>query len=150
MAAIEIKYSKVPMAALAILALIFVPMGLGLFYSGITRGFAPMPLIIGSFSLFVFSLVAVMVFRSYFKSAKRLDDRGLKRGDGRELLWTDLSKVIHQIHYNRSIQRDILWRTEIHFRDGQVAWLIPTKVANWAEAAGFVAGLNCPKEEIRV
>ena len=150
MATIEIKYSKVPMVAFAILALFFVPTGLGMFDSGVTRGFAPIPMFVGGLCLFVFSLISVMVFRSYFKSAKRFDDRGLKRGDGRELLWTDLSKVINQIHYNRSIQRDVLWRTEIHFRDGQVAWLIPTKVANWAEAAGFIAGLNCPKEVIRV
>lgn len=150
MTTIEVRTGKIPIVALGVLALIFVPMGTGLLYSGISRGFRAVPMVIGSVCLLLFGFVFGMVARSFIKSAKRFTENSLIRGDGRQLAWSDLSKVVNQIHFNRTLRRDVLWRTEIHFRDGQVAWLIPTKVSNWNEVAEFVARLNCPKEEKRV
>jgi hypothetical protein len=43
-----------------------------------------------------------------------------------------------------------VWRTEIQFRNGESAWLIPTKVGNYTEVREFVRRLPCEHAEIRV
>ena len=73
---------------------------------------------------------------------------GLERNDRTFLSWADLERVVHQI-------RDVggekkLWRTEIRFRDGQAAWLVPLRVRNRGEVGEFVASLPCEHVEEKV
>ena len=63
------------------------------------------------------------------------------RGDGRWLLWADLVRVVHKMH------NDSIWRTEIQFRDGSAAWMIPGRIRNFDEVLRLVAGLPCEKTE---
>lgn len=43
-----------------------------------------------------------------------------------------------------------LWRTEIQFKNGESAWLLPTKVSNFREASEFVLNLPCEHTEVIV
>jgi hypothetical protein len=45
---------------------------------------------------------------------------------------------------------DFLWRTEIQFKDGESAWLIPGKIANFPEVNDYVARLPCEHKTVRV
>jgi hypothetical protein len=59
--------------------------------------------------------------------------------------------VIDQIHRNpRAGFGDRLRRTEIHFKNGQCAWLIPSKIANGSEVERYVAALPCEHKTVRV
>jgi len=72
------------------------------------------------------------------------------RNDGRSFAWTDLDRVVYQVRLNRTTGRKGLWRIEIRFKDGEDAWILPTKVTNLAEITDYVARLPCEHVEERV
>jgi hypothetical protein len=71
------------------------------------------------------------------------------RNDGRGFTWADLSRVIDRVRLNRVTGIQFIWRTEIQFRDGETAWLLPTKISNFAEVYELVRGLPCEHTEVR-
>lgn len=147
---LEVKTSKVSVVLLVLLGLIFLPLGIGNIYSGISRNFAGVPIIIGLMSILMFSVVVWLVFRGFFKSVKQFTNNGLIRNDGKNLLWQDLQFVVTQIHYNVKLGKNYIWRIEIHFRNDGIAWLIPSKVNNFSEVRDYVYNLPCEKLEKKV
>lgn len=142
---LEVKTSKLQFVLTILSGLFFVPMGFGILYSSISRGFAGVPLFIGLMCLSAYGLVLWLVFRGYRKSVKIFTPQGLTRNDGRQLAWADLSAVVDRIamrHGGRFIRR-----IEIRFNGGGAAWLIPIKVNNFAEARAYVNNLPCPHTE---
>ena len=61
---LKVKTSKVPIVATIFLALFFVPMSLGMLYSGITGG-KPFFLIMGFVLLLIFGVVLFLVLRGH-------------------------------------------------------------------------------------
>lgn len=147
MTVLEVKTGKLQFVLAVLLGLFFVPMGFGLLYSSVSKGFATVPLMIGLMSLAVFSAVMWLILRGYRKSVKRFTAEGLTRNDGRSFAWTDLSAVVDKI---RTTPRGrFVWRIEVRFNKGGAAWLIPSKVNNFAEARAYVNNLPCPHTEER-
>jgi hypothetical protein len=75
---------------------------------------------------------------------------GLTRNDGYRFSWSELESVIEQVHRSANRPVDVLWRVEIHFGNGDCAWLIPNKISNRAEVLAYVAALPCEHKTVRV
>ena len=76
---------------------------------------------------------------------------GLERNDGQWLAWADLERVVDQIRIDPTKPDEkALWRTEIWFRGGQSAWLLPTRISNRGQVDGFIRGLPCEHAEVQV
>jgi hypothetical protein len=148
---LEVKTSKSQLILAALLGLFFVPLGLLSLAGGLLNGFKMAPLALGLMMLVMFAAVMWLVRRGHARSIRYFSEEGLVRNDGRSFAWADLSRVVNQIritslaHGTKSV-----WRTEIQFRDGESAWLIPTKVGNYPEVSEFVRGLPCEHAEVRV
>jgi hypothetical protein len=82
-------------------------------------------------------------------SVKYFSEQGLARNDGRVFPWRDLRRMVHQMRRTKSGMRSV-WRTEIHFKNGESAWLIPTKVSNYREVMEYVSKLPCEQAEVKV
>ena len=145
---LQVKASKLPLILAILLGLFFVPVGLMSVINGILKGFEVVPVGIGFMMLIIFGLVIWMVRRGQVRSAKYFSDEGLVRNDGRAFAWTDLSRVVDQVR-NRPSGMKTIWRTEIQFKNGESAWLIPIKVSNYAEVDEFVRRLPCEHTEVR-
>jgi hypothetical protein len=145
----EVKASKLPFALVILLGLFFVPMGLVSLLTGLLKGFAIVPLGIGVMSLIMFGLIVWVIRRGHKRSVKYFSEEGLVRNDGRSFSWTDLSRVVVQVRI-RPTGGKSLWRTEIHFKNGESAWVIPTKVSNYGEVAELISSLPCEHKEVRV
>jgi hypothetical protein len=76
---------------------------------------------------------------------KKFTAEGLIRNDGKNLAWADLSAVVDRIH--TTVRGRFIWRIEIRFKNGDVAWLIPMKVNNFQEVRAYVNALPCPHTE---
>lgn len=137
---LKVKTSKIPIVATAFLALFFVPMGLGMLYSGLTGG-KTFFIIMGFLSLVMFGVVFFLVMRGHKNTVKYFSDRGVMRNDGVEFPWTML-KAVHDQHVTKRGQVYI-WRREVQFKDGSAAWLIPSKVSNFIEVRDFTDKLEC-------
>ena len=137
---LEVKASKLPMVMLILLGLFFVPMALTLL-----DGFRFAQSVIGLTGLILFGVVVWVVRRGHKKSVRRFSEEGLMRNDGQSFDWTDLSRVVDRIRVRYG--RKYVWRTEIHFTNGESAWLIPSKVTNYGEAAALVGRLPCEHTE---
>lgn len=146
---LEVKASKLPFVLTILLGLFFVPLGLINLISGLTKGFAIVPLVIGLMMLPTYGAIIWLVRRGHSRSVRYFSDEGLVRNDGRAFKWTDLSRVVNQIRAS-SVNRRALWRTEIQFKNGESAWLIPTKVSNYREVSEYVHRLPCEHTEIKV
>jgi hypothetical protein len=144
----EVKASKLPFALVILLGLFFVPMGLMSLLTGLLKGFAIAPLGIGVMSLIMFGVIVWMIHRGHKRSVKYFSEEGLVRNDGRSFSWTDLSRVVVQVRI-RPTGGKSLWRTEIQFKNGESAWVIPTKVSNYGEVAELISGLPCEHQEVR-
>jgi len=148
---LEVKTSKLQLILAALLGILFVPLGLASLAGGLAGGFEVVPVALGLLMLCVFAAVMWLVRRGHAKSVRYFSDEGLVRNDGRSFAWSDLSRVVNQIritslaHGTKSV-----WRTEIQFRDGESAWLIPTKVGNYHEVSEFVRRLPCEHAEVKV
>jgi hypothetical protein len=137
---LEVKRSKFPMVAAVVMVAIMGPLALFSLYSGIVRQNL-VGLLIGTALLVTLAAVLYLVSRGKSNSVTLFGDRGLTRGDLTELPWSNLDKVVDVMHTQQGQRR--LWRTEIHFRDGRSAWVIPSKVSNYQEVRDYVDGLAC-------
>ena len=144
----EVKASKLPFALVILLGLFFVPMGLVSLLTGLLEGFAIAPLGIGVMSLIMFGVIVWVIRRGHKRSVKYFSGEGLVRNDGRSFSWTDLSRVVVQVRI-RPTGGKSLWRTEIQFKNGESAWVIPTKVSNYGEVAELISSLPCEHKEVR-
>lgn len=147
---LEVKTSKVTAVCAVLLGLIIVPLALGNLYQAISRGRVVAPLLIGVVMLALLGTVLWLARRGHLRSVKCFTEDGLTRNDGRRFAWPDLSCVVDQLHRRRGMTGDFVWRTEIQFRDGESAWLIPRKIANYPEVRDYVARLPCEHKTVRV
>ena len=145
---LEVKASKMSFVLVALLGLFFIPMGLGNLLSGLLKGFNVVPLGIGLMCLILFAVVVWLVLRGHRKSVRYLSEEGLVRNDGRSFAWSELSRVVDKVRVRPTGGKGI-WRTEIQFKDGEAAWLIPMKVSNYAEVVPLVDRLPCEHAEER-
>lgn len=147
---LEVKTSKLLFIVVVLLGIIFVPLILFSLINGVLDGLKIVPLGMGLMMLITFVGVMLLVRRGHSNSVKYFSDEGLTRNDGRSFAWTDLSRVVYQIRIISSYGTKRLWRTEIQFKNGESAWLIPKKIANFPEVRDFVDNLPCEHTEIRV
>lgn len=144
---LEVKASKLPLILSILLGLFFVPLGLVSVVNGVLKGFNVVPIGIGLMLLITFGAVIWLVRRGHVRSVKYFSDEGLARNDGRRFGWADLNRVVDQIRIRPGGMK-IIWRTEIQFKNGESAWLIPQKVSNYAEVSEYVRGLPCEHKEV--
>ena len=145
---LEVKASKTPFALVILLGLFFIPMGLVCVLSGLLRGFNIVPLGIGLMCLLMFGVIVWIILRAHRKSVNYLSEEGLVRNDGRSFSWSELSRVVDKVRV-RPTGRKTIWRTEIRFKNGESAWVIPMKVSNYAEVGPLVDSLPCEHTEER-
>ena len=139
---LEVRASKLPLVLLILLGLFFVPMGLALL-----DGFRIAQSAIGLTCLILFGVVVWLVRRGHKRSVRFFSDEGLVRNDGQSFAWADLSRVVNRLRVRRYGGKH-LWRTEIQFRSGESAWLIPSKVSNYGEVAALVRRLPCQHADV--
>lgn len=148
---LEVKTSKLQLVLAAMLGLLFVPLGLASLAGGLAGGFKVVPVALGLLMLCAFAAVMWLARRGHARSVRYFSDEGLVRNDGRSFAWADLSRVVDQIRVTSLAHgTKAVWRTEIQFGDGESAWLIPTKVGNYAEVSEFVRRLPCEHAEVKV
>jgi hypothetical protein len=147
---LEVKTGKLHFILIVLLGLFLVPLSLFNLISGSLNGLKIVPFGIGAMMLAVYGLVVWLVVRAHRKSVRYFTGEGLTRNDGRVMAWTDLSRVVNQIRLKPGTSVKGLWRTEIHFKDGGTAWLIPRKVANFQEVNAYVGNLPCEHTEVNV
>ena len=145
---LEVKASRTQFALVILLGLFFIPMGLWCVLSGLLRSGNIVPLGIGVMCLLMFGVIVWLVLRAHRKSVKYLSEEGLVRNDGRSFSWSELSRVVDKVRVRPS-GRKTLWRTEIRFKHGESAWLIPMKVSNYAAVVPLVDSLPCQHTEER-
>ena len=148
MGRLEVKTDNLQFIMVILLGLFFLPLGLFNLIGGVTKGFAPARAGIGLMALALYGVVMWLVRRGHGRSVKSFSESGLVRNDGRSFAWADLSRVVDQVRFRAKIK--VIWRTEIQFRDGEAAWLIPSKVSNYREASEYVRNLPCEQTEVRV
>jgi hypothetical protein len=148
---LEVKTLNRQFVSLILLGLLMVPLGSFLLISELLKGskLAPAMLVIGFMPLIMCGAVAWMFRRAYVKSVRYFSDEGLMRNDGKSFAWTDLSRVVDRVRLNRVTNFKSIWRTEIQFRNGESAWLLPTKTSNFPDVYDLVRSLPCEHTEIR-
>ena len=148
MTRLVVRPNNTAFICLVILAALFGLLCLGNL-SQLRHGFRLAPLLWAIVPVAIFAPVLWLARRGHSRSVKIFTEDGLTRNDGYRFAWADLDCVIEQIHrFNRPV--DVLWRVEIHFKNGQCAWLIPNKIANRAEVLAYVAALPCEHKTVRV
>lgn len=148
---LEVKTSKLQFILAVLLGLFLVPLGAFSLVNGLLKDFAPVPLGISLMLLVTYGAIVWLVRRGHARSVKYFSDEGLARNDGRNFAWADLNRVVDQIKIT-SIAHNTkaLWRTEIQFKNGESAWLIPMRVSNFREVSEFVRDLPCEHTEVIV
>lgn len=147
---LEVKTSKLHFILVALLGLFFVPMGLFILIDGLSKGRVLMPLVVGLMMFASYAAVVWLIRRGHVNSVKYFSAEGLVRNDGKSFAWADLSRVVNQVRFNPALSAKGLWRTEIQFKSGESAWLIPRKVSNYSEVSEFVRQLPCEHMEVSV
>jgi len=151
MSRLGVKTSRLQLVLTVLLGIFFVPPGLLSLAGGLYGGFRIVPVAIGLMMLGTFTAVMWLVRRGHARSVRYFSDEGLVRNDGRSFAWADLSRVVHQIRITSPAHgTKAIWRTELQFRNGESAWVIPTKVGNYPEVSEFVRRLPCEHAEVRV
>ena len=145
---LEVKASKLTFVLVILLGLFLVPMGLATLLMGLLKGFAIGPSGIGLMCLIMFGFIVWLIRRAHKRSVKYLSEEGLVRNDGRSFSWADLSRVVDRVRV-RPYGRKTIWRTEIQFKNGESAWVIPTKVSNYGEVGELVRSLPWEHREVR-
>ncbi len=148
---LEVKIRNLQFILIVILGLFMVPLGSLLLISELSKGskLAPAMLMIGLMPLIMYGAVAWLFRRGHVRSVKYFLDEGLVRNDGKSFAWTDLSRVVDRIRLNRVTNFKGIWRTEIQFKNGESAWLLPTKISNFPEVYELVRSLPCEHTEVR-
>lgn len=148
---LDVKKSKSSLILTGLLGLILVPLGLVNLIMGLSNGFQMVQFGLGLMILITYIAVVLLILRAQGKSVKHFSDDGVTRNDGRSFSWADLSRVVNQIRITSTAHgTKSLWRTEIQFKNGESAWLLPTKISNWDEVNNFVNNLPCEHTEVRV
>lgn len=89
--------------------------------------------------------------QTHGRPVKYFSDSGSVRNDGQSFAWADLSRVVNQVRFRPGAPNTkFLWRTEIQFKSGQSAWLIPAKVSNYRDVREYVDNLPCEQTEVKV
>ena len=146
---LDVQTSKLQSAAAIVAGLVMVPLGLGAIAAGLASGGAIVPVAIGVAMLATFGLVVWLGRRAHAKSVRYFSSEGLERNDRKWLAWADLERVVYQVQVRPDGEKG-LWRTEIRFRNGEAAWLLPLRVRNARDVSAFVASLPCDHTEERV
>lgn len=148
---LEVKTRGLQFAMLVLLGLFMVPLGALLLIGELSKGsrLAPAPLAIGLAPLAAYGAVVWLFRRAHVRSVKYFSGEGLVRNDGRSFAWADLGRVVDRIRLNRVTRIKYIWRTEIHFNNGDSAWLLPTKIGNLPEVYELVGTLPCEHTEVR-
>lgn len=148
---LEVKTGRLQLIALVLLGLFMIPLGLLVLIGQLSKGsrLSLVMLSVGLAPLIIYGVVAWLFRRAYVKSVRYFSVEGLTRNDGRSLAWADLSRVINQTRLNRTSGMTFIWRTEIQFRDGESAWLLPTKISNFSEVNALVRSLPCEHTDVR-
>lgn len=148
---LEVKKSRSSLILAGLLGLILVPLGLGSLIMGLSNGFQMVQFGLGLMVLIAYIAVILIVVRAQGKSVRYFSAAGLTRNDGRSFSWADLSRVVNQFRITSTAHgTKSIWRTEIQFKSGESAWLLPTKISNWDEVNNFVNNLPCEHTEVRV
>ena len=149
---LEVKTGSRQFILVVLLGLFMIPLGSLLLIGELSKGskLAPAMLSVGFAPLITYGVVAWLFRRAYVKSVKYFSDEGLVLNDGRSFAWADLSRVVDRIRLNRITGLKFIWRTEIHFKNGEAAWLLPTKINNFNEVYKLVGSLPCEHAEVRV
>jgi hypothetical protein len=149
---LEVKTRNLQLIMIILLGLFMIPLGLLLLINELAKGskLAPALVIIGGLPLIMYGVVAWLFRRAYVKSVKYFSAEGLVLNDGSSFAWTDLSRVVDRIRLNRVTNFKGVWRIEIQFKNGESAWLLPTKISNFPEVYAFVRSLACEHTEVRV
>jgi hypothetical protein len=58
--------------------------------------------------------------------------------------------VVQQVRVRPGTNSKAIWRTEIWFRNGESAWLIPLRVRNFPEVFQLIGTLPCEHTEKNV
>ena len=148
MSRLTVKTDNTAFVCLLILALLFGLLSLANLLQ-LRHGFRLAPLIWALLPVALFTPVLWLVRRGHSRSVKIFTEDGLTRNDGYRLSWSELECVVDQLHRFRNNQ-EVLWRIEIHFKNGSCAWLIPNKISNRAEVLDYVAALPCEHKTVRV
>jgi hypothetical protein len=148
---LEVKIRNLQFILIVLLGLFMVPLGSSLLISELSKGskLAPALLMIGLTTLIIYGAIAWLFRRGHVKAVKYFSDEGLVRNDGKNFAWTDLSRVVDRIRLNRVTNFKGIWRTEIQFKNGESAWLLPTKISNLPEVYELVRSLPCEHSEVR-
>ncbi|HVG45049.1 MAG TPA: hypothetical protein VM890_09980 [Longimicrobium sp.] len=147
---LDVQTSRLQPVMAIVAGIIMVPLGLGNLVSGVMRSFAAVPVAIGLMTLVMFGAVVALARRGRMKSVRYFSEDGLERGDRRFLWWSDLERVVQQIRVSPANGEKALWRTEIWFRNGESAWLLPLRVRNFPEVFQLVSTLPCEHTEKNV
>ncbi|HKP14117.1 MAG TPA: hypothetical protein VJZ91_18490 [Blastocatellia bacterium] len=148
---LEVKTRGLQFAMLVLLGLFMVPLGALLLIGELSKGsrLSPARLAVGFAPLAAYGAVAWLFRRAHVRSVKYFSDGGLVRNDGRGFAWAELSRVVNRIRLNRVTGVKYIWRTEIQFKSGDAAWLLPTKIGNFREVYELVGSLPCEHTEVR-
>lgn len=149
MTRLVVRSNKTAIICLAILAIFFIPLFLGPIVQ-LKHGFRLDRIIWAAVPVLMFSAVFWLVRRGHSRSVREFTEDGLTRNDGYRFSWSELDYVVDQIHRHPRSARDVLWRTEIHFKNRGCVWLLPNKIANYAEVSSYVAALPCEHRQVRV
>jgi hypothetical protein len=149
---LEVKTGKLQFTMFVLLGFFMVPLGLLILIGELQKGsrLVPALVLVGLLPLAAFGTVAWLFRRAYIKSVRYFSDEGVVLNSGKSLAWTDLSRVVDRIRLNRVTNFKAVWRTELHFKNGESAWVLPTKVSNYREVSEFVRSLPCEHTETRV
>lgn len=148
---LRVKADNLQFILVIFLGLFLLPLGLFNIVNGLAKGFAPARSGIGLVILALYGAVIWLVRRGHGRSVKYFSVSGLVRNDGRSFAWADLNCVVNQVRFRpEAPNKKVLWRTEIQFKGGESAWLIPAKVSNYREVSEYVDNLPCDHTEVRV
>lgn len=140
---IEVRYKRIPDAALGVLTVFFGGISLLLLLSS---GARPLQSLVAFFCLSVLFVVWFLALRAKRKAVRSFDESGIARGDGRRFSWNEFQGVVRREGRGR-YGRKYIWRVELVFTSGQKAWLIPQRIKNFEEVFSFVDAL--PKAALK-
>ncbi|HEU0300763.1 MAG TPA: hypothetical protein VFR37_14980 [Longimicrobium sp.] len=142
-----VETGRMQHGAAAVAGLIMVPLGLASLAMGLSGG-GIVPIAIGAMMLGTFGAVVWLTRRATARSVRYFSSEGLERNDRTWLPWAELERVVYQVREVAGQKK--LWRTEIWFRNGETAWLLPLRVRNGREVNEFLASLPCDHVEEKV
>ena len=145
---IQIKSSQLQITSLVLLGLFLIPVSLMTIKDAVQRGFKIGPLILGLVMLSLYVVALRLNLRGRRRSVKSFSETGLVRRDGQQFAWKDLSRVVVQIKI--SGRKRVHWRTEIHFKPGECAWVLPRSISNRDEMRAYLDSLPCEHTEVIV